>query len=323
MKDLDHHMFMRGELLRTSTAYLRDRGNNPVLFAPCLLHALISPCFLAALSIRRQRAPRRCVDQLIGSPSFFNVASLELNPPFPMPSYDFLIALRGELTSFAQEEHFDLLQCSVQLFHQLRVGAEDSPDGSLTYHAHPNIEGHPWYDDVLLLEEAQPRLKYTLARLVAFVFVRVPVEAFGVADKQAPQEFMLAFTHAFCAPGTKGRITDLYSPQCRVAAYAAPVASRAGRIPSRVTLPRFPMMQLAFLASNKPVVRLVDTLSISSAVWTTPNLDRCDLYWVFREAGKGETHDEEEASNDMSSVEDLDSDGEPEDSSAEEDEQEQ
>ena len=156
----------------------------------------------------------------------------------------------------------------MQLFTQLRVGAEDSPDATLTLHAHPNIEGVPWYDDVLLLGEREPRLKYTLARLVAFVLVRVPRDA---AADGVEQELMLAFTHVFCAPGSYGRVVDLYSPECRVAAYLAGEAgSKPRKVPvprNRVTLPRFPMMQLAFEPkprSTTPIMWLVDTLSIKA-----------------------------------------------------------
>jgi hypothetical protein len=124
-----------------------------------------------------------------------------------MPSAAFNKGLLAELTELAREEQFNLLRCSVQLFTQLRVGAEDSPDATLTLHAHPNIEGVPWYDDVLLLDEREPRLKYTLARLVAFVLVRVPRDA---AADGVEQELMLAFTHVFCAPGSYGRVVDLY-----------------------------------------------------------------------------------------------------------------
>ncbi len=189
----------------------------------------------------------------------------------------------------------------MQLFQQLKVGAtDDSPDASLTCHAHSSIEGLPWYDVLLLEGRAQGgRLEYTLARLVAFVLVGVPPEAAAHGFEQ--EEHILAFTHVFCAPGTNGTVLDPYFPRCRVAAYQA--GAPGSRLSARVTMPRFPIMQLASYhpggSSSIPIARLVDTVSISSAVWTTPNLDRRDLYWVLREADKNERHPhQEEASSD-------------------------
>ena len=101
-------LFVRGELLRTSTELLRDHSKKltgrPLLFLAIFLfsfpHALSFYFFCLGLSIRRQHAPRRVVDQLIGRPSHFDVDSLESHPPFTMPHDDFAAGLRAELIVF-------------------------------------------------------------------------------------------------------------------------------------------------------------------------------------------------------------------------------
>ena len=79
-------------------------------------------------------------------------------------------------------------------------------------------------------------------------------------------------------------VFDVYAPESRVAGCLAQQRYTDGhfekcRIPSRVTPPNFPMMELTY---RPPVVRLVETESISSGVWTHPNLDQPDVFWVFR-----------------------------------------
>ena len=272
--------------------------------------------------MRRVVRVRGSLDQVVGHPSQFDVATHQSSPSFVFSVAGAAALLRQELHAFAIEQNFDLNHASVHFYRELRVGAEDS-EATLTYHANPNVEGEPWFDDVLILEASVPRVVFSLVRLLAFVVV-------VVEEEDEPQEYMMAFGHAFCAPGTQrhgnngGPVFDVYAPESRVAGYVAGAPSASGRyktarIPARVTLPHFPMMQL----TAPPVVRLVETESISSGVWTNPNLDQPDVYWVFREpASANERYDGdvEEEQEEEKVLSDLSSDDDNVVASSEEDE---
>ena len=80
-----------------------------------------------------------------------------------------------ELKKFAREEHINLDLCTITLYTQLSVGAEGS-QSTLILHACPDVEGKPWYDDVLITTSMTPRA-YAAGKLRVFVSMYIPATA--------------------------------------------------------------------------------------------------------------------------------------------------
>ena len=161
------------------------------------------------------------------------------------------------------------------LYKELSVGAEGS-DARTIWRANPDVEGRPWFDDVLILaatnSDGSP--VYELGRLLTFVRIEVLSIAAGSEDF-ATSTHIMALVHMFCAPGTHGQIRDVYHKRSM-----ARYDTRAGAF----NIP-FPMMELAYTKRSVPIYHMIDTESISSAVWTHCNLDDSRLFWVLREPG--------------------------------------
>ena len=136
----------------------------------------------------------------------------------------------------------------------LAVSAEGS-SGRVIYHANPDVDGKPWYDDVLLVEEFHPDgvtpKELHSGRLRALVHLSVP----GDHDPM-----ILCFVHAF---RTAKRKQGARSFQFDI---AAPEARWTEEVP-------YSCMRFAYSYGDQPVMWLLDTESISSGVWVQESFD--------------------------------------------------
>lgn len=174
-------------------------------------------------------------------------------------------ALWGALRQFLQDRDppVDVNNCGVKLFTGLAVSAQGSSQ-RIIYHSNPSLKDHPWYDDVLLLddedEDGAPILHS--GRLRAIVSLTLPCGG----------HLVMLFVHAFCAaiaPTRKRSNRDEPSTQYE------PARHHHSKIP-------FPYMRFAYKANGEPVYWLVDSETLSSGVWVQEDFDNPGKYFFIQ-----------------------------------------
>lgn len=173
---------------------------------------------------------------------------------------------------------YTLEAIKVLLYTGLSVTAKGS-DAPVIYHANHDVEGLPWYDTLLIWVGTTEEREYiyNAGRAVTFLSVQS-------IDKTNPEVSILVLLHLFCArkdrkreqhqkiSGEGNKVFDLYDEY------------------SLSTVPGIPLpvMKLAYKSSSTPFLYLVETESISSAVWTQKDFDDPDLYWLIRQRNQNE-----------------------------------
>lgn len=233
----------------------------------CLISSLTIRLCLSGIRLSRQRKKTtHSVDELIGGGSQFNVATMTTTPRMPL--------LSGVKRGLQQElrrlfDPADLHAFRINLFEKLKLRAEGSDD-SLIYHAVRSEGGTPWYDSVLYLvseageedqEEDEGATYYCAGRLL--IFARIDT---GDCN-QSPH--MMALVHTYRCPKLapdRSHIYDVNNPAARGAPDCHPLVR----------------MTPAYLRNGKPLVELVDTETLSSALWVQQDFDKENLFWFIR-----------------------------------------
>lgn len=176
-------------------------------------------------------------------------------------------ALWGALRQFlqAQDPPVDVKECDVKLFTGLAVSAQGSSQ-RIIYHANPSLKDHPWYDDVLLLddedEEGEPILHS--GRLRAIVNLSLPDDG---------GHLVMLFVHAFCAATTTTR------KRTKREETPPPLYEPARNHHSKVP---FPYMRFAYKPNGEPVYWLVESETLSSGVWVQEDFDNPGNYFFIQ-----------------------------------------
>jgi hypothetical protein len=159
---------------------------------------------------------------------------------------------------------FNLVDASVQLYHGLSVTAEGS-EKSVIYHANPEIDHAPWYDDLVFQAWVGEKEVLVAGSAEVFVDISVPGNAFfnqEYVEAGGECNFHLVLVHSYRARSLQNGqpIWDLFHPR---SLYAANTNPNCKNIP-------MPLMVHAYEPRNrtKPVFDLFPTSAISSGVWT-------------------------------------------------------
>ena len=153
----------------------------------------------------------------------------------------------------------------VTLYEKLRIKTETS-ERSLIYHACPNEEHKPWYDSVLYQvcqeddDGVEQNTFFCAGRLMVFVKV----------ETVSGESSMMALVHAYCCapPPPRGQ------PYCYDVNDPAALADR-----NILPLAR---MKFAYWNNNKPLLELIDTETISSALWVQEDFDLKGHFWFIQ-----------------------------------------
>lgn len=156
------------------------------------------------------------------------------------------------------------------------LGITADSENSVIYHAAPDINGEPWYDNGLILVEEEDsesdRVVYNVGEFQAFL----AIDYHGEVETK-----ISALLHLYCA---------------RPSNHAAPRKHRSKTIydvyhpDSMTTVPDVPLpvMQFAYNPDGTPTLYLVDTESIQSAVWMQQDFDTPAYYWCIRHRASNE-----------------------------------
>ena len=227
----------------------------------------IAYVMIVGIRLRKQRVrTTHSVDELIGGGSIYDVRELKTTPRMSLIS-GVKQGLHHELRRvFANQ---DLHTFTIALYEKLRVRAEGSDD-SLIYHAVRSEGGTPWYDSVLYLvaeagsdeceEGVEDKVYYCSGRLL--IFARIDRN-----DGNPP--LMMALLHPYRCPKLGPGNSHIYDVGDRAAV----------GVPNVHPLQR---MTPAYQRDGKPVFELVDTESISTALWVQQDFDLQNLYWFIR-----------------------------------------
>ena len=165
----------------------------------------------------------------------------------------------------------DIDDCEVKLYTGLAVSAEGSTQ-RIMYHANPSLKGHPWYDDVLLLddidEEGVPILH--AGRLRAIVSVMLPS---ATRTSAGGEHIVLVFVHAFC--GARHKTSKQGRSRPTTIASLEPSKNHHSAVP-------FPYMQFLYDKNGAPVYWLLESESVSSGVWVQEDFDSSGKYFFIQ-----------------------------------------
>ena len=168
----------------------------------------------------------------------------------------------------------DILDCEIKLYTGLAVSAEGSTQ-RIMYHANPSLKGHPWYDDVLLLDDIDDKGTPILhaGRLRAIVNIVLPTTT-TTRESATDGHMVMVFVHAFC--GAKPTTSKLGRNRSTPMASLEPSKNHHSSVP-------FPYMQFAYHKGNgAPVYWLLESESVSSGVWVQEDFDNSGKYFFIQ-----------------------------------------
>lgn len=170
------------------------------------------------------------------------------------------------LVEYAKEETFGVYTS---------LGISANSENSVIYHATPDLNGEPWYDNgLVLVDEEDPasnRVIYNVGEFQAFL---------AVESREGSDSKLLALMHLYRArsdPGSQRKqrrdtVYDVYHKS------------------SMTTVPNVPLpvMTFAYNPDGTPTLYLFDTESIQSAVWMQQDFDNPSNYWCIRHKASNE-----------------------------------